>query len=1168
MALIIKDRVKEATTTTGTIPFVLGGAVNEYQTFSSTIGDDNTTPYAVEDVGGVNWEVGIGQYIGANNSLIRTTILASSNNNSIVNFSDGPKNIFVTVPADYTALTARDLTQFAPTTAADLRSIIVDDTGTGSLVFSNNAVLVNPTLGTANGTSLYLTNDLIAANVYISDTTETLTKTDGVEGWSYLAIFNQSGQENAAGGVSMSADGTNLYVVGTTNDTVYQYPVITPYDISTATTVGLKSYSVTSTAGVPVSIFFKPDGTAFYILNDSTTESVQRFNLSTAWDVSTATYVDSYAFTIETSPAGLEFSPDGTKMHIIGTTNDTVYQFALSTAWDLSTAATTATYTFSVTAFDSAPSGIEFNSTGTIMYIVGTGNDSIIQYNLSTAWNITTAVYSQRLPLITSGFTVNAPRDIYVDLDNNVMLIVDDAADRVFQYNTNTNALKIIGNQVIVNPKTVFNNEVHVQGLTRFIGNIEASNALTVSGAATIGSTFTVNGTPTLAGATTSGTTLGTSATTGTTIIGGTTQTGDITVGRSTVSQTLNFGIGATIAANTKTVNIGINGVASSITNVNIGNSAGTSTVTVGSTVQAATVNLATGVNASGVTKTVNIGTNGASGSITNINIGSAVAGSNGNTYFNQPLEINNGLTVRRTATQFLTIKNDNVTVSPFISSYTANNNAKQLYFDCSTLDLTAPTGGSLGYVFRVNEVPAFSIHTSGSSIFTNNSSGSAVRITQTGTGAALTVEDETNPDSTPFVIDAAGNVGIGTSSPTAKLDVVGSVKISQDLSITGNVYISGNTTTLSSNNLVVNDSIIYMANNNPANINDIGFVGNFTSGTYQHTGFVRDATDGVWKLFSNVVSEPTNTVDFTSAVYDSIQVGTVYGSLYGNANTATVLSTGKTIALSGAATGTATSFDGSQNITIPVIELNSANLSGIISNSLLNSGTTSAAGIVQLTDSISDTSITTAATANSVKIAYDAATIANTNAANASVLSTGTVPVARLSGIPNSSLSNSTISGVQLGSNLASLVIGTGLSGSSYNGYSGTTISIDSTVATLSGTQTLTGKTVTNLVLDGNYTEEVYAIVDGASVDLNPANGTVQTWTLGASRSPTATGFQSGQSITLMIDDGTAYAITWPSVTWKSNAGVAPTLNLTGYTIIQLWKVGAVLYGARVGDA
>ena len=120
----------------------------------------------------------------------------------------------------------------------------------------------------------------------------------------------------------------------------------------------------------------------------------------------------------------------------------------------------------------------------------------------------------------------------------------------------------------------------------------------------------------------------------------------------------------------------------------------------------------------------------------------------------------------------------------------------------------------------------------------------------------------------------------------------------------------------------------------------------------------------------------------------------------------------------------------------------------------------------------------------------------------------------------------------------------------------------------TLTGTQTLTNKTLTNMAFDGNYTEEVFTITDGAAVDLNPANGTVQLWTLGANRSPTATSFASGQSITLMIDDGAAYAITWPSVTWETNGGVAPTLSTSSYTVIQLWKVSTVLYGARVGDA
>lgn len=103
--------------------------------------------------------------------------------------------------------------------------------------------------------------------------------------------------------------------------------------------------------------------------------------------------------------------------------------------------------------------------------------------------------------------------------------------------------------------------------------------------------------------------------------------------------------------------------------------------------------------------------------------------------------------------------------------------------------------------------------------------------------------------------------------------------------------------------------------------------------------------------------------------------------------------------------------------------------------------------------------------------------------------------------------------------------------------------------------TQTLSGKTITGTK------ETVYTITDGASVDINPANGGIQTWTLGASRSPTATNFLAGQSVTLLIDDGSAYTVTWPSVTWLDGTS-APTLQTTGYTIIELFKVGTTLYG------
>lgn len=127
------------------------------------------------------------------------------------------------------------------------------------------------------------------------------------------------------------------------------------------------------------------------------------------------------------------------------------------------------------------------------------------------------------------------------------------------------------------------------------------------------------------------------------------------------------------------------------------------------------------------------------------------------------------------------------------------------------------------------------------------------------------------------------------------------------------------------------------------------------------------------------------------------------------------------------------------------------------------------------------------------------------------------------------------------------------------------------------SASQTLTDKTLTSpvintgtasgLTLNDGYTEEVFAVT-GATPALSPTNGSIQTWTLTANSTPTAGTWASGQSITLMIDDGTAYTITWTSlaVTWETTTGAAPSLATTGYTVIVLWKVNSTIYGALVG--
>jgi len=96
MALVLADRVQETTTTTGTGTVTLAGAVAGFQTFAA-VGDGNSTYYTI--TGGTDFEVGIGTYTSSGTTLSRTTVLSSSNSGSLVNFSAGTKNVFVTYPA-------------------------------------------------------------------------------------------------------------------------------------------------------------------------------------------------------------------------------------------------------------------------------------------------------------------------------------------------------------------------------------------------------------------------------------------------------------------------------------------------------------------------------------------------------------------------------------------------------------------------------------------------------------------------------------------------------------------------------------------------------------------------------------------------------------------------------------------------------------------------------------------------------------------------------------------------------------------------------------------------------------------------------------------------------------------------------------------------------------
>ena len=187
MALVLKDRVREQSTTTGSSTLTLTGAVVGYQAFSAAIGNGNTTYYAISNPGTTEWEVGIGT-VGAG-TLARTTILASSNGGAAVNFTAGSKDVFCTYPAEKSVNEdAAGVVTLASSvlTTTDINGGTIDDTVIGgaspaagtfttATATTGNITTVNAT--TVNTTNLDLTN-LEVTNIKAKDGTASATIAD------------------------------------------------------------------------------------------------------------------------------------------------------------------------------------------------------------------------------------------------------------------------------------------------------------------------------------------------------------------------------------------------------------------------------------------------------------------------------------------------------------------------------------------------------------------------------------------------------------------------------------------------------------------------------------------------------------------------------------------------------------------------------------------------------------------------------------------------------------------------------------------------------------------------------------------------------------------------------------------------------------------------------
>jgi len=203
--------------------------------------------------------------------------------------------------------------------------------------------------------------------------------------------FDVSGQDGGAVGVTFSGNGNKMFMVGAADDNVYSYNLSTTYDISTASYN--QTIDVSGEDSAPRGVTFNGNGTKMFMVGRYN-ENLYSYDLSTAYDISSASYTQSFDMSGQDGgPVGVAFSGDGSKMFMVGEGNDNVYSYNLSTAYDISTASYN--QNIDVSGEDSAPRGVTFNDDGTKMFVVGRSKDNVYSYNLSTAYDLGSASYNQ-----------------------------------------------------------------------------------------------------------------------------------------------------------------------------------------------------------------------------------------------------------------------------------------------------------------------------------------------------------------------------------------------------------------------------------------------------------------------------------------------------------------------------------------------------------------------------------------------------------------------------------------------------------------------------------------------------------------------------------------------------------------------------------------------------
>ncbi len=180
----------------------------------------------------------------------------------------------------------------------------------------------------------------------------------------------------------------------------------------------------------PRGLFFKSDGTKIYEIGAGS-DRIYQYTCTTAWDLSSCSYDSVYISTQDNYPTGLSWKSDGTKLYEIGYTGDKFYQYSCNSAWDLSSCNYDSVY---ISTQDGTSGGLFFKSDGTKLYEIGYNNKKIWQYNCGTAWDLSSCSYSS-VSISTQDID---PEGLFFSSDGSKLYESGKSGNKFYQYNCST----------------------------------------------------------------------------------------------------------------------------------------------------------------------------------------------------------------------------------------------------------------------------------------------------------------------------------------------------------------------------------------------------------------------------------------------------------------------------------------------------------------------------------------------------------------------------------------------------------------------------------------------------------------------------------------------------------------------------------------------------------